>query len=103
MWDSDKRALVIKSDSVMRYRVITSYIIKSYCKRLPCDVKLNNSGNSRPLGILVEGCRNSSKKGCAQASIAVIRLDGVYSNSRLTRSMASAGVRGLNTCNHDNM
>ena len=31
--------------------------------------------------------------------MAVILLDGVYSNNLLTRSMASGGVRGLNTYN----
>ena len=74
-----------------------------YCTHLfkPCGVKLNNGGSSRPLGRRVEGSRSSSKKLCAQACSGVIRLDGVYSSSVLTRSIASGGVRGRNTCKYN--
>lgn len=60
-------------------------------------MKLNKGGNSLPLGSLLFGSRNSSKKGCAHASKGVIRALGVYSSSLLARAMASGGVLGLNT------
>ena len=63
----------------------------------PCCVKLNKGGNSLPLGIRTPGCRSSLKKACAQASMGEMREEGVYSNSRLTSSMASGGVRERNT------
>ena len=44
------------------------------------------------------GNLSSLKNACAHASMGEIREEGVYSNSRLTRSNASGGVRGLNTC-----
>lgn len=72
------------------------YIITEY-KCLPCSVKLNNGGNSLPLGKRVFGSLNSLKKECAQACKGLIREDGVYSNSRATNSIASGGVRARNT------
>ena len=58
----------------------------------------DRGGNSLPFGILAPGSLSSLKKACAHASMGEIREEGVYSNSRLTRSNASGGVRGLNTC-----
>ena len=63
----------------------------------PCWVKLNSEGNSLPLGIRDPGCRSSLKNGWAHASMGLMREDGVYSRRWLTRSIASGGVRGLNT------
>lgn len=68
--------------------------------RSSCSVKLKSGGNSRPLGNRVPCSRNSLKNECAHACSGVMRNDGVYSNSRATRSIASGGVRALNTCNH---
>lgn len=68
--------------------------------RSSCSVKLKRGGNSRPLGNRVPCSRNSLKNECAHACSGVMRSEGVYSNSRATRSIASGGVRALNTCNH---
>ena len=43
----------------------------------PCWVKLNNEGNSLPLGIRDPGCRSSLKNGWAHASIGLMREEGV--------------------------
>lgn len=66
--------------------------------RNSCSVKLNSGGNARPFGKTAPGCRRSLKKGWAQAANGVIRNGGVYSNKRATSSIASGGVRALNTC-----
>lgn len=66
--------------------------------RSSCSVKLKSGGNSRPLGSRVPCSRSSWKNECAHACSGVMRNDGVYSNSRATRSIASGGVRALNTC-----
>lgn len=63
-----------------------------------CSVKLNRGGSSRPFGNLVPCSLNSLKKEWAQACNGVILNDGVYSKSRATSSIASGGVRALNTC-----
>ena len=60
-------------------------------------MKLKSEGNSRPLGMRDPGCRSSLKNGWAHASMGLMREEGVYSKRRLTRSIASRGVRGLNT------
>lgn len=62
-----------------------------------CSVKLKSGGNSRPFGSRVFCSRSSSKKLWAQAWRGVIRSEGVYSRRRATRSIASDGVRALNT------
>lgn len=64
---------------------------------LPCSVKLNNGGNSLLLGNLALGSRNSSKNLWAHACKGVMREDGVYSNRRDTKSIASGDVRARNT------
>lgn len=63
----------------------------------PSRVKLNNNGNSLPLGILAPSTRNSSKNGWHIASTALNRDSGVYSSNFCTRSIASGEVRGRNT------
>lgn len=68
--------------------------------RSSCSVKLKSGGNSRPLGNRVPCSRNSLKNECAHACSGVMRSEGVYSSNRATRSIASGGVRALNTCNH---
>lgn len=65
--------------------------------RSSCSVKLKSGGNSRPLGSRVPCSRSSWKNECAHACNGVIRNEGVYSSSRATRSIASGGVRALNT------
>ena len=65
-----------------------------------CGVKLKRGGKSRPFGNLLLGSRSSSKKLWAHASKGVMRADGVYSKSLLTKWMASGGVRGRNTLFH---
>lgn len=69
------------------------------CMYLPWGVKLNKGGNSLPLGNLVDGSLNSSKKQWAHASRGDILADGIYSNNRLTTCIASCGVLGLKTYN----
>lgn len=64
---------------------------------LPCSVKLNSCGNSRPLGKTLLPSRSSLKKGWAQACNGVIRAPGVYSSKRETNAIASGGVRTRNT------
>lgn len=64
------------------------------------SVKLNKGGSSRPFGNRVPCSRSSSKKGWAHASNGVIRPDGVYSRRPATNSIASGGVRALNTWNY---
>lgn len=66
------------------------------------SVKLNKGGSSRPFGNRVPCSRSSSKKGWAHASNGVIRPDGVYSRRPATNSIASGGVRALNTWKHPN-
>lgn len=66
-------------------------------------MKSNNLGNSRPFGMRVPSWRSSSKNGCTIDSMAVNRAEGVYSNNLDTISMASAGVRGRNTCEHHHL
>ena len=66
--------------------------------RNSCSVKLNRGGKWRPFGSNVFWRRSSSKNECAHACRGVIRSDGVYSRRRATRSIASGGVRALNTC-----
>lgn len=75
----------------------TPTIICLFKRNLPCGVKLKSGGKSLPLGILAPGWRSSSKNGWAQASIVFNREEGLYSNSLLTKSMASGGVLGRNT------
>lgn len=67
---------------------------------LPCWVKLNKGGRSRPLGNLLLGSLNSSKNGCEHASKGVIRTLGEYSSNLLANDIASGGVLGLNTLCH---
>lgn len=50
-----------------------------------------------PLGRRVLGSRSSWKKAWAQAWSGLIRDDGVYSSRLATSSIASGGVRALNT------
>lgn len=84
---------------------ITQFQLVSYLKLRfnnhvsPCSVKLKSGGNSLPLGSRVFGSRSSLKKAWAQACSGEMREEGVYSNRRDTRSMASGGVRVRNTCN----
>lgn len=66
--------------------------------RSSCSVKLKSGGSSRPLGSRVPCSRSSWKNECAHACSGVIRRDGVYSSNRATKSIASGGVRALNTC-----
>lgn len=68
----------------------------------PVGVKLKSGGSSLPLTNLVFGSRSSSKYGCAHASIGVIRLDGVYSSSWPTKSVASGVVRCRKTLKQNN-
>ena len=78
----------------LKYRLILSMYSSTYS---PCWAKLKSEGNSMPLGMRDPGCRSSLKNGWAHASMGLMREEGVYSKSRLTRSIASGGVRGLNT------
>jgi hypothetical protein len=64
--------------------------------------KSNKGGRLRPLVILVSGRRNSSKKGCVMASMAVNRDVGVYSSNRAIISNASGVARDRNTYIHMN-
>lgn len=61
-------------------------------------MKLNRGGRLRPFGNRVFGSLSSSKKGWAQACKGDKRDDGLYSNKRETKSIASGGVRARNTC-----
>ena len=58
---------------------------------------MNKGGSSRPFVNLVSGSLNSLKNEWAHACKGVIRCDGVYSSNFETNSMASGGVRCLNT------
>lgn len=60
------------------------------------SVKWNISGGLFPSANLVWKSLNSSKKGCASASIAVILFEGSYYKSWKTRLIASLGVLGGN-------
>lgn len=85
-------------------RVLVSLLLAQHasegqCPRnIPSRLKLNNNGNSFPLGILAPSTRSSSKKGWTMASIALSLAPGVYSNNFATKSIASGDVRGRNTC-----
>lgn len=68
-----------------------------YFNNIPCSVKLNSWGNSRPFGNILLPSRNSLKNGWAQACKGVILAPGVYSSNRETKAIASGGVRALNT------
>lgn len=63
---------------------------------------MNKAGKLRPLGKRVNGSRSSSKNECAHACMGDILEDGVYSNRRETKSIASGGVLVLNTCKINN-
>lgn len=73
------------------------HIYLSKVNHLPCSVKLNNGGNSRPFGRTLFPSRSSLKKGWAQACNGVILAPGVYSSKRETNAIASCGVRTRNT------
>lgn len=77
-----------------------SMLLRTGWIRNSWSVKLKSGGSSRPLGSRVPCSRSSLKNECAHACRGVIRNDGVYSNNRATRSIASGGVRALNTCNY---
>lgn len=64
---------------------------------VPCSVKLNSGGSSRPLGKRCVLSRSSLKNGWAHACSGVMRALGVYSSSRETSVIASGGVRARNT------
>lgn len=67
--------------------------------RNSCSEKSKIGGTGLPFGSLQLGCRNSSKNVWAHAWNGDNRALGVYSKRRETRSTASEGVRGRNTCN----
>lgn len=74
---------------------ITRSRLVSLLQLLPPIEKSNSGGSGFPVGILVSGLRNSSKKGCISASLAVGLANGLYCNIFDIKSIASGGVLNL--------
>jgi hypothetical protein len=73
------------------------FVVFGRAEHLPCSVKLNRGGRSRPFGKRVLGSRSSSKNEWAQAFNGDNREEGVYSSSFDTNSIASGGVLARKT------
>lgn len=76
---------------------ISCSIISGEVEDISSFEKSNKSGREFPFGSLVFLSLSSSKKGCSSASRGFSLLSGLYTKSLDIRSIASGGVRDLNT------
>lgn len=88
-------------DHFFLYQLGISYsIISGEVEVISSLEKSNKSGKLDPFGSLVFLSLNSSKNGCSKASSGFNLLSGLYTKIFDIKSIASGGVRDLNTLFH---